>query len=356
LSTAKNLLSPRQLCHFRFNHIGDFKIEFAVRNCTAIGLNVDFEEFLKDKPQMCIWCFIGKFHKFPAPKSLHLSELDKSTAFVMDYKSFKTRSLYGNKYFNLILHLKTTMLFVDVEKTKNQIVDQILTIEERILQKYNLKIKTLQSDSDVIYQDRKIANWASKNGINLQYTAPYRHEGTIERWMRTVLDMLRTIMQHGEIAEKYWEIVLIFGVVVTLNSMPNSIFPKSCPLTELNGKLPDISHFRPLGFPAVVMVYDDEKKNKSMKQPYGIEVKILGFSQDVKNAYIVLTKSGSVLVRKDVVVDENWGCKSSKHVDVFEENVVFLEDEKELSEQKLTKDADVLPAVKEVVKSQRKNK
>jgi hypothetical protein len=78
------------------------------------------------------------------------------------------------------------MVFFDFQSSKSGVIDQIPTIQLRHLSKFNLSFNTIWTDSDTVYQDRRIRDWAVKNGITLQVTAPYRHEGIAESWMRTV--------------------------------------------------------------------------------------------------------------------------------------------------------------------------
>jgi hypothetical protein len=310
-SKATNDLSPRTLCHHRANHIGDWKIELAHRNCTAIGLGVAGETYCKEKAKLCIPCFVAQFKKFPAPPSLQLSHSDRNNIIAMDLKGkFRTRSVRGNHYFNLIVHLGTTMIFFDFQRNKDDVVEQIPTISDRYLKPLGLQCKTIWSDSDVLYSASSVRQWASKAGVALEYTAPYRHEGIQESWMSTVMRLLRTIMISGNIPENCWELVLQYGVKHILNNYPNSSFPTSCPWTQATGKIPDVSNFRPIGYPAIAMIYPEERQSKSMTQPHGVRCTVLGFSDTVKNGYVIRTiPDGRILVRKDVLVDETFSMQ-----------------------------------------------
>jgi hypothetical protein len=269
-------------------------------------LGVAGEAYFKEKAKLCIPCFVAQFKKFPAPPSLQLSHSDRKNIIAMDLKGkFRTRSVRGNYYFNLIVHLGTTMVFFDFQRNKDEVVAQIPTIPDRHLKPLGLECKTIWSDSDVLYSAASVRQWASKAGVALEYTAPYRHEGIQESWMSTVMRLLRTIMISGNIPENCWELVLQYGVKHILNNYPNSSFPTSCPWTQATGKIPDVSNFRPIGYPAIAMIYPEERQSKSITQPHGMRCTVLGFSDTVKNGYIIRTiPDGRILVRKDVLVDE----------------------------------------------------
>jgi hypothetical protein len=44
--------------------------------------------------------------------------------------------------------------------------------------------------------------------------------------------------------------------------LPTARLPTSCPLTELTGKVPDISNLVPIGYPSVVTIYNEERSKK----------------------------------------------------------------------------------------------
>ncbi len=188
-----------------------------------------------------------------------------------------------------------------------------------------LMIQFMQSGSDALFKDIKLKTWAESNGVTLQYTAPYRHEGTIEARMKTVLDMTRTVLADTALAEEHWQ-TLVEASVYVLNRLPTSRNPHTCPLTALTGKVPDISHLVPLGYPATVKVYDEEGSHKrTTLELKGEECVVVGYAPD-DNSYKVVTKSGRFLLRKDVIVDENWSTtqrRQHKHV----QDVLLLDTE-----------------------------
>ncbi len=56
-----------------------------------------------------------------------------------------------------------------------------------------------------MYKDAKLKTWAVENIMTLQYTAPYRHEGSIEAHFKVVLDMVRPVIADFFVAEHHWE-------------------------------------------------------------------------------------------------------------------------------------------------------
>jgi hypothetical protein len=276
--------------HFRFGHVGYQRLQSAVYNRTCIGLCTTWKDFKKNIHSICMICYIAKFKKFPVPKSLHLNEAEQMFTITMDYKQFNIRSQRGYKYFTLILHVGTSYLFAILAKTKSEMADQLINIQKTHLNKHNI-LKRMHSDSDSIYKSNAVRTFAAKNDLYLTFSAPYRHEGSIEAYMQSVLDMLRAMMIDGDISPKLWDYILMYAVIPTINCFPNNKFPKSSPYQQLFGKPPDVSKFRPMGYPTLVWLDKSERSHKHPNQPKAVVGSIISYSDEVKDSYLVLVKN-----------------------------------------------------------------
>ena len=308
---AISLLSARERLHNRSGHIGDHRLDLALRNHVCIGLDTSIEEFSKIPQIICEICELAKFKRFHLPASLKLSPEQLSFAITIDYKQFNTISQRGNKYFTLVLHCGTTYLFGILAKSKSEMNEQIINIGKTHFAKFGIIMKRIHSDSDAIYQSTSIRNFATENNIELTFTAPYRHEGSIEKYMQSVLDMLRSMMIDGNISTYYWDYVLMNAVLPTINAFPNAKFPKSSPYQQLVGKPYDISKFRPVGYPTIIWLSPHERETKHPGQPKAIKGVVLGYSDEVKNGYLVLVNK-SIYVRRDIIVNENYSILRSR--------------------------------------------
>ncbi len=109
----------------------------------------------------------------------------------MDLKGkFRIRSIKGNYCFDSIVHLGSTMLFFDFQKTKDAVVGQIPTIIDRHLEPLCLGCKTIWSDSEMLYSALTVRQLASKAGVVLECIAPYRQEDHQESWISTGMRLL----------------------------------------------------------------------------------------------------------------------------------------------------------------------
>eukprot|EP01034_Spumella_vulgaris_P044654 gene44654-55567_t len=337
--------SELEILHNRTMHTGAPRLLSMAKHNTAIGICATVKE-LSAPMGVCIACFLGKFAKLPAPASFSIKPLRAMDTICSDTVGpFRVRSFEGHwLYFQLHSCQLIDYLWVDFHSVKSTAIVELMAMDEKYAAPLGLRIKCFQSDSDVLYKDAKLKACAAKNGITLQYTAPYRHEGSIEAKVKVILDMVRTVIVETGVAEQHWA-TLVESAVYVHNRMPTTANPRTCPLTELTGEVPDISGFVPLGVPAICKIYDEEKRTSL--SPKGEECIVLGYSD---SAYKVLTKSGRSLIRKDVIVDENWVSQQRhRHRDI--QSVPLLAAE-ELRVAKDDSDLPVaLPSVIKVVKA-----
>jgi hypothetical protein len=122
---------------------------------------------MKVPQTLCEVCEIAKFKKFAIPPSLKLSRDELKYTITMDYKQFNIRSQRGNKYFTLILHVATSFLFVILAKSKSEMAKQIINLNKTHLNRCNIELKRIHSDSDTIYKSKTVRNFASENNIIL---------------------------------------------------------------------------------------------------------------------------------------------------------------------------------------------
>jgi hypothetical protein len=71
------------------------------------------------------------------------------------------------------------------------------------------------------------------------------------------------------------------------------------------GVPPDVSKFRPIGYPTLIWLDKSERAPKHPNQPKAVVGTVIGYSEEVKNAYIVLVKN-KLYTRRDVIVNENY--------------------------------------------------
>lgn len=141
-----------------------------------------------------------------------------------------------------------------------------------------------------------------ERGISYKFTTPYAHQqnGIVERSMRTILDMVRSMLAESGLPPKYWAEAVQMAAYVQ-NFIPSSRWPGVVPAEMWMGERQDISHLRPFGATAFAHIPSD--LNLSKLSPRLVRVTMIGYFGH--EGYKLLERStGSVFRSRDVIFEE----------------------------------------------------
>ena len=138
-------------------------------------------------------------------------------------------------------------------------------------------------------------------------------------------------MQEYGCPAKYWDYAVSY-VVYTINRSPTIHSDSKTPYEMVFNIEPDISNLVPFYCKGVVHLTQEERPNKVLSVR-GEDVRMLGYSDNMKNTYIVKYKSGSVKNRRDVHWDitNRYDEDNTNELDV--DKVFGLEDLKKRDEE-----------------------
>jgi hypothetical protein len=89
-----------------------------------------------------------------------------------------------------------------------------------------------------------------------------------------------------------------------LNRTPNRRSEHKTPFEMITDSKPDMKHCVPVRSKAYVLVTSEEKPSRHKMAPRAVEGKLVGYTEDVYGGYIIKTKTGSLIVRRDVTFDD----------------------------------------------------
>jgi len=173
-----------------------------------------------------------------------------------------------------------------------EVLSALLDIEAKRLGYYP---SIIHSDQGTEFTNSQLEDYCKKHVIRLRFSDPHtpQQNGLAERFNRTILESLRTVLLDSKFPKHLWSEVL-GACVLTINQVPSHRSNKSPYKLFKQVSLP-ISFFRPIGNP--VVVYSHKAKGKL--EPRGQPGKLIGFDAELKS-YKILTEDGNIINSKNV--------------------------------------------------------
>lgn len=228
----------------------------------------------------------------------------------LDWIPLKPQSRRGNNGAFFYADDATKTVVVDPRKSKSQALKSLKSFVTNNVTPHGHKLQRLQADSEAIFAtSQRYKDWCAEKGIRQTFSAPYCHyQNYAERPWQTNKNATSAVMKGGNISGGLWDYVLP-AVASTINKLPLKIngYTKS-PYELLTGSKPDVSRIVPLGAKSYATLYDEEPRSRRSRgtfRPNAEICQVIGYPADNKNSYYVLMKDGSVLNRRDVVVDHS---------------------------------------------------
>ena len=165
------------------------------------------------------------------------------------------------------------------------------------------RVKALRTDRGGEFCSNEFTKFCEEKGIRRQLTTAYtpQQNGVAERKNRTILNMVRSLLNKGEVPKEFWPEAVVWSVHI-LNRSPTFSVRDMTPQEAWSGRKPAVDHFRIFGCIAYAHVPDEKRKKLEDKS---LKCVFLGVSETSKayKLYDPLTKK--VVVSRDVIFDEN---------------------------------------------------
>jgi hypothetical protein len=177
----------------------------------------------------------------------------------------------------------------------------------RAQNEFGLRIKKIRSDNGTEFKNSQIEGFLEEEGIKHDFSSPYtpQQNGVVERKIRTLLDMARTMLDEYKTPDRFWA-EAINTACYSINRLYLHRILKKTSYELLIGKKPNVSYFRVFGSKCFILV---KRGRKSKCAPKAVEGFLLGYDSNTR-AYRVFNKStGLVKVSCDIMFDETNGSQ-----------------------------------------------
>ncbi|GJS51493.1 retrotransposon protein, putative, ty1-copia subclass [Tanacetum coccineum] len=242
---AKHNLDSTYLWHCRLTHISKKCIEKLQHE--GLLKSTDDESF-----DQCVSCLSGKMTRKSFP---HRPERATDLLGIIHTDvcgPLRHVSKQGASYFITFTDDYSRYGYVYLLKHKHEVFETFKVFKNEVENQLGKTIKALRSDRGGEYISQEFKDYLKACGIVQQLTPPYtpQHNGVSERRNRTLLDMVRSMMNLTTLPLSFWDYALESATRI-LNMVPTKKVDKT-PYELWYGKVPNLSYLKVWGCEALV--------------------------------------------------------------------------------------------------------
>ncbi|GKA79549.1 ribonuclease H-like domain-containing protein [Tanacetum coccineum] len=198
-------------------------------------------------PALCHACQLGKHVKLP----FYSSESSVKSVFEIIHSDIWTSlipSESGIKYYAIFLDHFSHFVWVYPLHTKSDLFDNFVAFRAYVNKQFNVDVKALQCDHGGEYDNTHFHDLFRQNGIQFWFFYPRtsQQNGKSERMLRTINNLIRTLLFQAHIPPSYWVEALNMAAHL-LNILPSTAINNEIPFTKLYNQTPTYDHLRVFG-------------------------------------------------------------------------------------------------------------
>lgn len=306
------------LWHRRLAHIHPSSIEQMSANGSVTGISLVKPANSKST---CDHCVTGKGHRHPFPQksttqTTKLLELVHSDV----VGPLEVPSLGGSRYFITFIDDYSKWTTVYTMKKKSESLECFIRYHKmaethtgnklvkvsviRHTSSPHEKIKALRTDNGGEYLSRKFKAYLEEYGVTHQTTVAYtpQQNGVAERMNRTLIDLVRSMLQAESIGKELWAEALNTAVYIRNRVASNSLPPRTTPHHRWHGSTPDLSHCRVFGSKCFYVVPKNKLKKLDARSREAI---FLGYLENTKGYKLLDKETRKSVQSRDVTFRES---------------------------------------------------
>ncbi|KAJ9565690.1 hypothetical protein OSB04_001656 [Centaurea solstitialis] len=201
----------------------------------------------KPSTTLCQSCVYGKGVKLPFYDSLNKTSLPFDIIH-SDLWTSPVLSTGGHRYYIVYLDDYTNFLWTYPISNKSQVFEKFTHFNNFINTQFERKIKQFQCDNGKEYANNNFQNFCHQNGMYFRFSCPHTssQNGKAERKIRTINNMLRTLLAQSSLPPNLWHHALEVATYL-LNILPSKNHNFLSPTTLLYKCQPTYEHLRVFG-------------------------------------------------------------------------------------------------------------
>jgi transposase InsO family protein len=295
-----------ELWHERFGHAGQDAIR-RLQNGTAVtGMHS-----VKDKKE-CDVCIQAKQTRESFSRSTSRAAYPLELVHSDLVGPMRVQGLRGERYFVTLLDDFSRYCEVFCLKKKSEAASTIIDAMLRWERQVDRKVKVIRTDHGKEYQGL-LKQFATKNGIVRQYSAPYVPEqnGRAERLNRTLVERGRALLLEHGVSTILWPEAV--QTASYLRNIELSVDQEKTPSELMFGRKPDVEHLRVFGCKGRVYI---RKVGRDKFDSVGEECMMIGYATNSKAWKVMVVRDDKlkILESPNVRFFEKRASRVSTHL------------------------------------------
>ncbi|KAI3815032.1 hypothetical protein L1987_14684 [Smallanthus sonchifolius] len=238
-SPSANVAITQTLWHQRLGHPGSCPLQSLKKS--------SFITFSKSNKRVCEPCVFGKSVKLPFINSCNRTYLPFEIVH-SDLWTSPILSSGGHRYYVLFIDDFSDFLWTFPISRKSQVFSVFQHFYNLINTQFNKRIKQLQCDNGKEYINNPFHQFFNLHGMTFRLSCPHTssQNGKAERKIRTINNMVRTLLAQSNLPNTYWHYALETATYL-LNILPNKPNNLNNPTNVLYNRQPSYTHLRVFG-------------------------------------------------------------------------------------------------------------
>ncbi|GBN71268.1 Retrovirus-related Pol polyprotein from transposon TNT 1-94 [Araneus ventricosus] len=295
-SVDLNLIHKR-LCHVNIPIIKDVYKNKSVKGLEKVNIKINNES--------CIACNVGKATRTSLKKNYVYKRVTKSVLdkVYMDlWGPAPVNSLGGSKYFLSIIDDFSRKIDVFTLKSKSEVFSIFKEYLSRVQRELGKKLKSVRTDNGMEFCHKDFETFLKDLGNKIERASFYTPElnGIAERFNRSSMEAVRTMLQDGGLQPRFWAEAL-HAYVHTKNRCSHKLTEGKTPMKIWLGHKPSIRHCRTFG--SIAYVYVPTVNRNKLQPKAKIEI-LVGYAVNRRGYRVWLPKERKVVESIHVKIDE----------------------------------------------------
>lgn len=245
----------------------------------------------------------------------------------------------GDKFILTIVDSNTRFVSAIPMRSKGDVLETLSVLLDFEAKRFGYYPSVLHSDRGTEFINKTMSEFCLQHRIRSRTSDSYtpQQNGLAERFNRTVVEALRSIIHESGIAKKYWN-EIVKAACLTLNQIPSHKSAPS-PFEQFKNRSIDLSYFHPIGNRVSYLILPEQSGAKL--SPKGKLGTLVGYNEEIRS-YRIITPTGGILDTKhvkfldfekpEVTNQEDDELEILKHLDETHDTPVDIAVEEKISE------------------------